>query len=628
MKKYAYKLLLMVIIFIQITYTVYVFLYVKQGAHTDEVWTYGMANSYFQTFHGIKSGVMDSAQMGDLELYDTWFSGERLKNYISVQRGQRFAYDSVYYNNSYDVHPILFHIILHTICSFFPDTFSWWYGFAICLVCLVGTQIFLYLSTLKITHSEVTALTACLLYGGGKGALCTFTFIRQYSLLTMLCMIYTYLAVCCYENLRRQDKIQWRLIVLAAATAGLSFLTHYYGILYVGTFTAFFCLYLLCKHRFKAMFGWGGSMLTALGIFFVVYPPALKHIFSYSKAVQGFSPAVQIRIVLCYLFEYNYGFQIGWFPTAFWNITLPLVAAGIVAVLMLLFPFRKEKWFRGMIVFLKNKAVDFACWMRNANYMPCIVMGSCVVLYEVVAHSVDSYMNGDYSMRYTSLAVPLIAMVMVVGVTFVLSKMIRVKGVPQGLVLLAVCIALTRVALTTEYPYRFRVLGERVDILQETAGRNVLIIGRGINTYNSELTWFTPYLYEADHIYFTSAFAIREAVERGEFAQREIDYVFVDTGLFAVSDRDREQFLLKLRGEVSEDETPEDKTPEAEAEVEKEESGQRAINIEVVSGGEIADWDYCADLIYKIAQGDKYEILSLVVGQRAIYYLIRINGKA
>ena len=118
-------------------------------------------------------------------------------------------------------------MILHTVFSFFPDSFSWWYGFSINIVCLALTQIFLYLFVNKIAKSESTALLTCALYAGGIGTACTFTFIRQYTLLVALYMMYSYFSVCfCETALETGTVSRKKLFALWICALG-SFLTHY-----------------------------------------------------------------------------------------------------------------------------------------------------------------------------------------------------------------------------------------------------------------------------------------------------------------------------------------------------------------------------------------------------------------
>ena len=127
LQKHGSHIILAVIIILQLCYAVFVFTTQKQGYHSDELWCYGLANSYYKPFVYLEDGIYQDDYEGGYEGSDIthkWISGDVMKKYITVQKDQRFSYDSVYHNQILDHHPPLYYFILHTICSFFPDKFS------------------------------------------------------------------------------------------------------------------------------------------------------------------------------------------------------------------------------------------------------------------------------------------------------------------------------------------------------------------------------------------------------------------------------------------------------------------------------------------------------------------------
>ena len=136
--KFLPAVLLAVIILLQSVNICRIFVNDKKSFYCDEVFSFGLANSFYRPF--IES---DSVRSQELHYVDEWFSGEVYRNYITVQDSQRFRYDSVWYNQSQDRHPPLFYAVLHTVCSFFPNTFSKWFGFIPNLIYFAVTQIFL-----------------------------------------------------------------------------------------------------------------------------------------------------------------------------------------------------------------------------------------------------------------------------------------------------------------------------------------------------------------------------------------------------------------------------------------------------------------------------------------------------
>ena len=177
------------IILIQLLYSTFMFVYKKNGTHSDEIWSYGLANSYYKPFVYLPDGIYQDEYRGGYEGSDItgkWIDGKVMNDYVTVQKGERFTYGSVYHNQVLDHHPPLYYSILHTICSFFPDRFSLWYAYAINIVSMVFIQIFLFKIMKMLSGSDKTALICCLLYGGGVGALSTMMFLRQYGFMTML----------------------------------------------------------------------------------------------------------------------------------------------------------------------------------------------------------------------------------------------------------------------------------------------------------------------------------------------------------------------------------------------------------------------------------------------------------
>ena len=117
MKSKSYnKIAFGVILLLQIVCMIY-FGNAKQGYFVDELWSYGLANSYYHPH-----------VYSDDALEERWVSGEYFRDYLEVLPEQRFRYGSVVYNQTQDYHPPLFYMVLHTISSLFPNTFSKWYG--------------------------------------------------------------------------------------------------------------------------------------------------------------------------------------------------------------------------------------------------------------------------------------------------------------------------------------------------------------------------------------------------------------------------------------------------------------------------------------------------------------------
>lgn len=109
----------------------YFFFAKKKGYDSDEVWSYALSNSYYRPFLETTAGWNMAYTKEDTHYISEWFNGSVYHDYITVQKGQQFSYDSVWYNQANDVHPPLYYAIIHTICSFSPDIYSPWFALSV-----------------------------------------------------------------------------------------------------------------------------------------------------------------------------------------------------------------------------------------------------------------------------------------------------------------------------------------------------------------------------------------------------------------------------------------------------------------------------------------------------------------
>ena len=179
-KKKKLLILVLFIISLQLFNIIRIFAIEKTGDHSDEVWSYGLANSHnkpyiFADNHRTRT---------DLNA-NSWITGKDLNDYITVQTDERFDYANVVSNLKYDEHPPLYFIILHTICSFFPDTYSKWFAFSINIVCFVLTMLFLMQLTWMTTNSIIISILNVLYFGFCTGGVSLFIFNRHYALAAM-----------------------------------------------------------------------------------------------------------------------------------------------------------------------------------------------------------------------------------------------------------------------------------------------------------------------------------------------------------------------------------------------------------------------------------------------------------
>ena len=234
----------------------------KQGFHYDEYYSYYSSN----VTHGLAPTDRE------------WKDVSEIRSEFRVLEGEQFRYWMVKIMQSYDVHPPLYYMILHTICSLFPGVFSKWFGvglnllfFTICywLLAYIAYHIF--------QKNKYMTAVVCLLFGFQVGVLSGITFIRMYMLLTMWCLgivvwhIHTW-----KQGIKLSVLNSIALFVLVMA----GFLTHYYYAVFLFFLAAYTCLYNWWGRKdLKGSILYGGVVCSGMLVAIIYYPSCLSHIF-------------------------------------------------------------------------------------------------------------------------------------------------------------------------------------------------------------------------------------------------------------------------------------------------------------------------------------------------------------
>lgn len=234
----------------------------KEGFHIDETYTYILSNSY------------DANRIShDEKAMTSWNDGAYFNKFVVVDENETFSYDTVKSNNGLDAHPPLYYYAIHTVSSLAPGAFSKWIGLGLNCVFFIGIQIILYLLTLAITKKNYCGVAAVALNGGLAAVMDMVLFIRMYTLLTFLSMLFVYMNYLIYRCSQKK-----RLYIITAIVSFLGIYTHYYF-----AFLAFFvaaaqCLWLLKKRNYKMLVLYSLLMLVSVAIVFIIYPDAISQI--------------------------------------------------------------------------------------------------------------------------------------------------------------------------------------------------------------------------------------------------------------------------------------------------------------------------------------------------------------
>lgn len=240
----------------------------KDGYFIDEIYSYGLSNSSDKHFLN-KDNMM----------HNKWSDKEYFSEYLSVQEGQRFNYKSVYSNQVADVHPPLYYALLHTVCSFFPNSFNKWLGESLNIIIFVVTQIFLFLLAAQVFKKNyILSFSTILLYGGTLLAINNVTYIRMYMLLAMFAVLSYYFHYKAYV----ENKVLNKLPILMIVTY-LGCLTQYYFLILSFFIALCYCIALLYKKQIKNCLIYGTGMLVSVLAFYFTFPAVIEHLFGGRK---------------------------------------------------------------------------------------------------------------------------------------------------------------------------------------------------------------------------------------------------------------------------------------------------------------------------------------------------------
>ena len=234
----------------------------KQGFHYDEYYSYYSSNVTF--------GLAPTNR--------EWKDVAEIASEFVVREGEGFRYGLVKTMQSFDVHPPLYYMILHTICSFFPGVFSKWFGLGLNLgLFVVCYWLLAYLSYHVFHKKKEMALITCLLFGFQVGVLSGITFIRMYMLLTMWCLLAMIWHIPTWNG-KMRFTIKNTIVLWALVTLG--FLTHYYFAVFLFFLAAYTCLYnWWIKKDFKGSVIYGVVVCAGMATAVLYYPSCLSHIF-------------------------------------------------------------------------------------------------------------------------------------------------------------------------------------------------------------------------------------------------------------------------------------------------------------------------------------------------------------
>lgn len=552
--KYFIYISLSVIIFLQLANITNIIVNKKNAFHSDEIFSYGLANSFYEPYLDTDS-IRDRIGDGHQENIGHWISGDVIRKYVTVQKGEQFRYDSVWYNQSKDRHPPLYYSVIHTISSFFPDTFSYIFGFAVNFVCFAVTQIFLYKLSRNILKSKYLAMTVCIFWGFSTAAIDLTIFIRMYCMLAMWTVIFLYL----HSKLLVSDNPFFRQLVVIFIVTVCGALTQYLFLFMAFVTAVCFCTRYIFKKDLKSFFAYGFSVSGGVISAMLIYPSYLPNMLSethHDKTKFWEQMNLCLRYLTDPLLPISKSDLIFWIPT-FSSIIIALILFSIPV----LYLFRDRKFVIKLLAELKNipsglktfKAKDalinIVGRVKNINFMSWVMLAIISVIIAVTSYSIK-FSSMFYINRYLFIIYPVTALFISCLIYFLFSWSRYKKHIASFILMLAVIA-------------RFNSWGLQYTFSDDTNVNDIIALTNDAECIftSAEYTemWMINYLpavmYDSDNIFVTYIGGQQECKEQLERIDTDNPiYLFIEipdiieidgNKLYAVDRYDKEKDILE-----------------------------------------------------------------------------------
>ena len=534
--KISLQLLVLILIIgicaIKVTYQ---FATQKQGYHSDEIWNYGLTNSYYSPHIYMDGQSYDSINCNQ------WRSTQDFKDYLTVDQKDRFSYDSVIHNQIMDLNPPLYYMALHTICSMFPGVFSRWFAYAINLIAMIVTMAYLYRCIRLIHKDAYIGMIIMLYYGLCTGALNMYVFLRFYATTAMWTTMFTYYCMALNQACKQEKeqvgvqekeqagvqekervsvqekeqasvqddelaKYKNKLLAGICLCTFFGALTAHVFLIYAFLMIALYCMYYLISGRMHMFIKLGVAEAGTVLLTLFAFPATIAHLLGDHcyNTMGKYDFMLQFRMCVSFLTKELFGIHTSVYKTMFGTYLL----YGALAILFFLIPVaylcRKEEWFTNGICRIK---VKMKRWIKGGrasfdriDYNIIFILLSAVFEAGIVARTVSVYYMGEYTDRYLFCVYPAVLIAVGLLISYLLKWIIRPIILRRDALLLLTLVLLYCNINMSSSGYLFEKPDHAVRIDEVTKDSNVIVV---LSDYWL-LTCYTNLLMDADHYYATN----------------------------------------------------------------------------------------------------------------------------
>lgn len=274
-------ILLAVVIVLSLTIST-LFMLSKQGFHEDEILTYNLANSSKQ-----------------LNVNGGWNNPEDFNEYLTVSPDGRFDYGLVYENQIIDAsHPPFYYALVHTVCSFFPQTFSKYLAFSINMLAMTGILIMLFKIAKIISNNNLYSLIAVATFALSIACFTMTIYLRMYSTLTFFVLSMIYMNLKIYEQ---KNTAKAKDFIILGVITLFGTLTQYYFILFEALTALIMLVFKIKEKCFKDL----RNYIIAVGVGSVlalcIYPFIITNVLGGNRGLGSIEISVDFITIVTYM---------------------------------------------------------------------------------------------------------------------------------------------------------------------------------------------------------------------------------------------------------------------------------------------------------------------------------------
>ncbi len=381
----------------------------KGSYHVDEIYTYRLSNSVytddFKITSTVKTGVV-------------YTGAELIQSFLTANEGNTFNYSNVVKLNSTDVHPPLYYMLVHTVSSFFPGTFSLWYALSINLILAVIIFWQIWWIFNHMTKSKAAAYVFALIWVATTASVSSTAFLRMYALLAMWTNA---LVILFLKNKNMEKSVKYYISLFCIMFLGT--MTQYFFVVFAFFACAIYAIYCLSVKNWKRVVASialiGGSFLLAIKL----YPAMISQVLSSNRGLGAMSESAE-GFSLEYLKQYANILNTKVFGNFLWYIL------GAALVLLVINAIVKSKVEDGAP--LEKRSCQ---WME---YMMLIVPAAMnvIIVSQIAPYRADRYIMNTMGITFA-------------GVYIILYNLAK----KRGKIFICACAVLALVTTVSSYKY-------------------------------------------------------------------------------------------------------------------------------------------------------------------------------